>query len=46
MAEHQIVIESGKRIQLFDVEGVGLQHVGHHAKLFLANVKILLGGFG
>ena len=34
--EHQVIVEGDKGLEFFIVEGIGLEHVRHHAELVLA----------
>ena len=41
VGQHQVVVERGEGVELVDVEGIGLEHVGHEAELLLADAEIL-----
>src|SRR5262245_65181698 len=43
VAQHEVVGQGDERLELDVVEGIGLEHVGYEAKLFLALGEI---GFG
>ena len=39
VGQHQVVVDRGEGVELGDVEGVGVQHVRHHAQLFLRRCR-------